>query len=95
VDGIHAEAVQALRKAGIAVKSLASLGDGMPDLLCALRRYTCLVELKVPGGHLEAAQREFIESWPGDVWVAFSAEEAVLRVVEGARPMFAAAERRA
>lgn len=88
VDGNHADVVKALREAHVAVKSLAPMGKGYPDLLCAVRSYTCLVEVKAPGGGLEPAQVEFIESWPGDVFVVDSPTEAVERVIEGARKVF-------
>lgn len=88
VDGTHHEIMDALHAAGIAAKSTAPMGKGYPDLLCAVRSYTCLVEVKAPGGGLEPAQVEFIESWPGDVFVVDSPTEAVERVIEGARKVF-------
>lgn len=90
VDGNHAEVVKALREAHVAVKSLAPMGKGYPDLLCAVRSYTCLVEVKAPGEDLNAAQVEFIQTWPGDVWVVYNAVEAVERVIDGARKVFRA-----
>lgn len=90
-DGNHAEVVKALRDAGIAVKSLASVGGGVPDLLCALREVTCLLEVKDGSKppserHLTKAEAEFFATWPGLAFVVYSPKEAVSVVVEAARP---------
>ncbi len=89
VDGNHAEVVQALRQAGIAVRSMAGVGDGFPDLLCAFR--DTLVLLEVKDGSLPPSERkltrqeaEFIAAWP-KTYVVTSGEEAVEVVVEAAR----------
>lgn len=84
-DTNQAEIVTALRKAGIAVKSLGAVGDGCPDLLVAFRETTVLLEVKSPGGQLRASQIEFLASWPGKAYVVESGEEAVRVVVEAAR----------
>lgn len=84
-DSNHEQIVSALRKAGIAVKSLSAVGDGMPDLLCSFRKTTLLLEVKSPGGKLRLSQLEFIANWPGIVKVVTTPEEAVLAVVEAAR----------
>lgn len=81
------EALQAIP--GAAVRSLSKMGAGWPDLMVAIRSYTCLVECKAPGGELTAAQANFIATWPGDVFVVSTPERAVERVVEGARKVFA------
>ena len=46
VDRNQAEIVAALRKAGASVQSLATIGNGCPDLLVGFRRETTLLELK-------------------------------------------------
>lgn len=86
VDGNHAQIVSALRKAGIAVKSLAAVGKGVPDLLCAFRGTTVLLEVKQHGEKANAAQIEFLSTWPGHAYIVWSADEAVRVVVEAARP---------
>ena len=88
VDGNHGLIMDALRKAGIAVRSTAALGDGFPDAVASLRRYTCLLEFKGPGGSLTAGQVKFLAGWPGDVFVVSTPDEAVYQVVEGAREVF-------
>ena len=91
VDGNHGAVVEALRKAGIAVKSLASVGGGMPDLLCGLRNTNVLLEVKDGNKppserELTAAEAQFFAEWPGPVFLVKSPEEAVSVVVEAARP---------
>ena len=91
VDGNHGEVVKALRAHGIAVKSTAAMGSGFPDLICAVRGVTVLLEVKDGAKppserRLTAAEAEFIGHWPGLVYVVTSAEEAVAVVVEAARP---------
>lgn len=85
-DSNHGEIVAALRKAGIAVLSLTAVGNGCPDILCAFRETTVLLEIKAEDGKLNAGQVEFIASWPGKVYVVRTAEEAIRVVVEAARP---------
>jgi Holliday junction resolvase len=94
VDGNHHAVVAELRRNGIAVLSLAAVGKGCPDLLCAFRDVTVLLELKNPEAERGPAQAmkltvqetEFIANWPGKVYVVTSPEEAVRVVVEAARP---------
>lgn len=92
VDGNHAAVVAALRHAGIGVLSLAGVGNGCPDLLCAFRDVTVLLEVKNPDSDRGAPSKvskgtaEFIASWPGLVYVVWSAEEAVRVVVDAAGP---------
>ena len=88
VDGPQAEIVVALRKAGIAVLPLNAVGGGVPDLLVSIRRYSALVEVKAPGGQLRESQKAFMDTWPGDVHVVSDPEEAVFKVIEGARHVF-------
>ena len=89
-DGNHADVVKALRGAGMAVRSMAGVGQGFPDLLVAFR--DTLVLLEVKDGSLPPSERkltqqeaEFIAAWP-KTYVVTSPEEAVNAVVEAARP---------
>jgi len=45
-DANQPEIVEALRKVGATVQSLAAVGDGVPDLLCGFRGQTYLIEVK-------------------------------------------------
>ena len=90
-DGNHAQIMAALVKAGIRVLSLAPMGKGCPDLLCGLRGVNVLLEVKDPAQDpnkraLTPAERHFHETWAGQVCVVETAEQAVLAVVEAARP---------
>jgi hypothetical protein len=81
VDINQPEIVQALRKAGASVLSLASLGQGVPDLLVAdpHGKYWML-EVKGEHGKLTADQELWIYRWTGPVYIVRSADEA-LRVI--------------
>lgn len=82
VDSNAAEIVRAMRGAGISVESTAQVGGGFPDLLWHYRGHTGLMELKIPGEGLNAAQRDFRSRWPGLFLVAWEKEQAVRLVVE-------------
>jgi Holliday junction resolvase len=45
-DRNQTEIVEALRKVGASVQSLAAVGDGCPDLLCGFMGATYLLEVK-------------------------------------------------
>lgn len=91
VDGNHAAVVAALRGAGIVVRSLAGVGNGMPDLICAIRRTTVLLEVKDPRQPPNKrkptkAELDFMDEWPGHAYIVTTPEEAVRIVMECARP---------
>lgn len=91
MDGNHQAVVDALRKAGVWVLSLASVGKGCPDLLVAFRNTFCLLEVKdgskFPSERLPSkALLEFISTCPGPVYVVSSPAEAVSMAIEAARP---------
>jgi hypothetical protein len=86
VDNTHVEIVKALRKIGAWVLSLAAIGNGCPDLLVAFRGVWILLEVKSPEGKLSAGQVAWHAAVPAPVFVVTSAAEAVLCVVEAARP---------
>ena len=77
VDAVQHEIVTFLRKFGCSVQSLASVGEGCPDLLIGYRRVNYLAECKTPGGRHRAKQGEWAESWAGGpVLLLRSVEEA-------------------
>lgn len=78
VDKNHAEIVRALRKAGCQVQSLAAIGRGVPDLLCARASRIWLLEVKHGKGDLTAAQRAWHALWP--VFIVRTPEEALRAV---------------
>lgn len=77
IDATQPGIVAALRAAGWGVLSLAALGNGAPDLLVARHGCAGLIECKSRGGRLTDLQRAFAATWPGNVGVAYSPEEAL------------------
>ena len=65
VDRNHPEVVEAFRKLGASVLSLAPLGRGIPDLLVAIGGVTWLIEIKSKKGKENDLQLEWAESWKG------------------------------
>lgn len=89
LDSNHAEIVEALKRAGVRVRSMAAVGDGFPDLLCGFRDTLVLLEVKdgsrPPSERkLSQSEAEFVATWP-KTYVVTSGEEAVRVVVEAAR----------
>jgi Holliday junction resolvase len=90
VDANQAEVVKALRKAGCSVRSLASVGDGMPDLLVGYGRVNVLLEVKdgskpLSKQRLTKDERAFFMSWRGFVRIVNNAEGAVQAVIDHVR----------
>lgn len=81
-DGTQAEIVSVLRRLGATVQSLASVGNGCPDLLVGYARANYLLEVK--DGNLPPSKRKltpdearWAETWSGDpVQLVGSAKEA-------------------
>ena len=65
VDKNHQEIVEAFRKMGASVLSLAPLGRGIPDLLVAIGGVTWLIEIKSKKGKENDLQLEWAENWRG------------------------------
>ena len=65
VDRNHSEVVEAFRKLGASVLSLANLGRGIPDLLVAIGGVTWLIEIKSKKGKENNLQIEWAENWRG------------------------------
>jgi hypothetical protein len=57
--------VEAFRKLGASVLSLAPLGRGIPDLLVAIGGVTWLIEIKSKKGKENDLQLEWAENWRG------------------------------
>lgn len=82
VDNNQNEVVDALRKFGASVQSLASVGKGAPDLLVGYRGGNFLFEVKngqLPPSRqrLTKPQVEWHAAWRGAVFVVNSPEDAV------------------
>lgn len=82
VDANQTEIVKALRQVGASVQSLASTGQGCPDLLVGIRGTNYLIEVK-DGQKVKSARKltpdqvVWHESWRGRVYVAESVEQAL------------------
>ena len=86
-DNHHSHIVDALRKAGYSVQSLAGVGKGVPDLLVARAGRMWLLEVKSPPGprggtsqdgqHLAKLQEMWQSGWAAKVGVVRTVEEAL------------------
>ncbi len=81
VDSNHAEIVAALRSAGATVQSLATIGQGCPDLLVGISGKTALLEVKAPKGRMTPDQHEWHAAWRGGTLAVVDSPEAALRIV--------------
>ena len=87
IDLNQPEIVEALRSVGVSVVSLASLGDGCPDLLASKKKAdgserAWLIEVKGPKGTLTDDQKRFILNWSGTVHIIRTPDEALKLVGE-------------
>lgn len=85
-DANHADIVDALRRVGASVVSLANVGNGVPDLLVGFNGRTCLLEIKdgsKPPSHqtLTKAQLDFISVWRGSSIAIVNSVDGALRVL--------------
>lgn len=73
-DGNQQEIIDALHKIKCSVVAI-----GSPvDLLCGFRKRNILLEVKLPGEKPRTkAQREFLETWNGQVCIVTSPEQAI------------------
>ena len=60
IDGNHVEIVAALRQVGAFVQSIATIGNGCPDLLVAYHGRVFLVEVKAAVGKLTADEAAWV-----------------------------------
>lgn len=88
VDANHAEIMAAVRKIGCSAWSVASVGEGFPDICVGMNGYNLLLEVKIARGRMTTDETQFAASWRGQVATVRSADEAVefvraLRVFRG------------
>lgn len=77
VDGNHGAVRDHLRAIGWSVFDTAPVGRGFPDLVCARRGFTALVEIKDgEKKHLRPEQQRFAREWRGVVIKATSPSDA-------------------
>jgi Holliday junction resolvase len=82
IDANQPEIVAALRKAGCTVQHLHAVGDGCPDLLCAIDGVTFLIEVKdgakIPSKQaLTPAQVDWHAAWKSEVHIVNSVAGAL------------------
>jgi hypothetical protein len=82
--------MDALRAAAMKPHSTASLGGGFPDLVVGFRGINVMLEIKdgskvLSAQSLTADEKTFHATWPGQVSVVSSAEEAISAVVAEAK----------
>ncbi len=84
IDANQGAVVDALRKAGCSVVSLAAVGKGVPDLLVGLRSRNYLLEVvgpsklkRFPPDGRSENQRAWHTVWAGPVLTVTSAEDAL------------------
>lgn len=80
IDANQPDIVKALRRAGATVKIMSNLGDGFPDIGVGFRGKNFLMEVKDGKNDLTQDQREFFDTWRGQVVVVRSPADA-LRVI--------------
>lgn len=91
VDTNQPEIVAALRKAGVTVQALHSVGSGCPDLVCGRAGVTYLLEVKdgslPPSARkLTPDQQDWHATWRGQVAVVKNIDEALAAVGVEIRP---------
>lgn len=82
VDQNQKEIVTALRRCGVSVVSLASVGKGCPDILCGVKGKNFFFEVKNPNVKLSERQltpleEQFHERWRGQIAIIHTWEEAL------------------
>lgn len=84
-DSNHQLIVAGLRKAGGTVQSLASIGNGCPDLLLGWHSRNYLLEIKSPDQppsrrRLTDDEVNWHHEWRGKVYVVHTLEEAMQKI---------------
>jgi len=82
LDANQPSIVEALRQAGASVTSLASVGNGCPDLLIGIRKVTTVFEVKdgakPPSKRkLTEAEQDWHNAYRGSVYIVESVEQAL------------------
>lgn len=91
-DGNHTAVMDALRAAAMKPVSTAALGKGFPDIVVGFRGVNVMLEVKdgdkPPSARaLSADEREFHDTWPGQIIVINSPQDAVLAVIHACRKL--------
>lgn len=81
-DHNQARIVDALRNIGVTVKSLHTVGQGCPDLLCAIAGHNFLIEVKAEKGKLTEDQIEFHQAWNSIIHVVTNVNDALMIAIK-------------
>ena len=83
VDANQAEIVECLRGIpGCEVRSMATVGDGWPDLAVGYCGRNWFFECKMPGKKLTDDQQKFFNSWTGQVQKVETVQE-IIKTITG------------
>jgi Holliday junction resolvase len=83
IDKNQKEIVEKLRKWGLSVTSTATIHKGFPDIIVGFSNLNLLVEIKADkNSKLTPHQIDFHREWKGEIMVATTAEEILLRYFE-------------
>ena len=77
IDANQPDIVKGLRAFGASVTSMASLGDGVPDLLIGFRQRWYVMEVKAEDGELTPDQIDWIAKQRAPVYTVKSLEHAI------------------
>ena len=89
-DSNQREVVQAFRELGATVRSIHTVGDGVPDLIVGVHGHTLLVEVKdgakpASKRRLTPAEQKFHDEWRGGELLIVETVADVMRAVADAR----------
>lgn len=82
IDANQNDIVDALRAMGASVISLASVGNGCPDLLIGWRGHNVLMEVKQGTERLNCRQKPWHAEWKGRAHVVWNLDGAI-QVLKG------------
>jgi Holliday junction resolvase len=74
--------VRELRELGYSVLILSQVGNGCPDILVSRNSKNILFEIKTKTGKLRKSQKDFLEKWRGEAYVARTTEDIINKFAE-------------
>lgn len=82
-DKNHTEVSAGLRKLGLSVESIHTLGKGRPDILVGCYGRNFLFEIKTtPEGRLTETEQGWFNQWQGQKAIVWDVESALQRIYE-------------
>lgn len=77
IDGNHTEIVNQLELCGCSVQSLATIGNGCPDIIVGYSERNYIFEIKTETGKLNKRQLKWFSNWDGQRGVIRSVYDAL------------------